>query len=661
DSMILWINGEPEPAKHISVGQANATYNSIVKVRRDPAILTKQASNYYGADSYYDLKVFPAFKNQTRHVRIFMHLQGDLSSGMKKIDLGTPGTTVVLMALDSLNARLPELNAGSLRQVTVNGKSLLKAEGLSSVGTVLNLDPQYTPSLTDGVFGILDTTKSDTSYLGLYVDIQKALSGGRYASGKRLTIVWVPSSTDTTPFYYYNYSYYGYRGYYGSYAYSIPFSRGANEKKALTEYIKTLAPTDAFNIVYAGQALRMLEPHMVPAAERFRNKAVRFLDSLTLPVARDTCRRTFEALKSAFGSIASADTPAVVFCMDLEPAPWSSSYNSTDYAAKVNAIVTINVNKATFYAYIHSSKYAFYQQLAWALNGKICNWNEGQDFPQLVNEAFVPVITSMELRFTPDVLTDGITYKPYYSSNGYFSSGTYYKDMSCYGKINGKNLSVEVSALLDGVRMNKQFNINTRGDVRTGLAMDKKWAVRMTDFFWTYGSSGRLINPSRGIGELAGLDRNDEAVYAKMVDISLQSHVLTSATALLALEPGMQLVDDPMMDDGSGMGGGVTTGIEEDSLENKTLKTALTASPNPFNPATRITLTHAGLRGSVTLSIYGVDGRLVRSINAVVNSGRAVFEWNGCDASGRKLASGIYFGRVMTLGKAAEVRLFLMK
>jgi len=439
------------------------------------------------------------------------------------------------------------------------------------------------------------------------------------------------------------------------------------EKKALASYVNTLTSADAFNIVYAGQSMKMFEPHMIPASTGLRDKALRFIDSLTLPKTPATRRLTFEALKSAFGSIASSDTPAVVFCMDLEADPYSPYYRYTDYSSMVNAIVAINVNKATFYAYINSSKYAFYQQLAQALNGKICyGWNTAE-LSSLVDEAFMPVITGTTLRFTSNEVMDGITYQPYYypsfndANYSYYNSYRSFKDVSLYGKTLSRTIGVEVSAKIDGTRYTKQFRINDCSSAQSGLAMDKKWAVRMIDYFWTSGNSGRLINPTQGIGELAGLDRYDECVYAEMVDISLKSHVLTCATALLALEPGMQLVDDPLYQDDVTGSGNMTLAMEDDSLKNRELKTGLAASPNPFNPATKITLTQPGLNGMVVLSIYAIDGRLVRNITATAASGRAVFEWNGCDASGLRLASGVYIARATAGRRVLETRLTLMK
>jgi hypothetical protein len=72
--------------------------------------------------------------------------------------------------------------------------------------------------------------------------------------------------------------------------------------------------------------------------------------------------------------------------------------------------------------------------------------------------------------------------------------------------------------------------------------------------------------------------------------------------------------------------------------------------PNPFNPTTRIEF---GLKDAarVSLRIYDAAGRLVRVlIENDRSAGRHVEMWDGRDAGGRQLASGIYFYR-LTAGR----------
>jgi hypothetical protein len=67
------------------------------------------------------------------------------------------------------------------------------------------------------------------------------------------------------------------------------------------------------------------------------------------------------------------------------------------------------------------------------------------------------------------------------------------------------------------------------------------------------------------------------------------------------------------------------------------------ASPNPFREATAMRLMLPA-PGRATLSVYGVTGRLVRTlVDGDLPAGEHTFTWDGRDARGRLAASGVYF------------------
>ncbi len=68
--------------------------------------------------------------------------------------------------------------------------------------------------------------------------------------------------------------------------------------------------------------------------------------------------------------------------------------------------------------------------------------------------------------------------------------------------------------------------------------------------------------------------------------------------------------------------------------------------PNPFNPVTTLRYVVAS-RGRVTLSVYDVAGHHVATlVDDVVSAGRHEIEWNGTDAKGNAVASGVYVSRL---------------
>jgi hypothetical protein len=83
--------------------------------------------------------------------------------------------------------------------------------------------------------------------------------------------------------------------------------------------------------------------------------------------------------------------------------------------------------------------------------------------------------------------------------------------------------------------------------------------------------------------------------------------------------------------------------------------------PNPFYSTTRIdfSLPDAGV---VTLRVYDVSGRLVRTlINKKLGSKRYSEEWDGRDASGRKVPSGAYYIRLESNNKTLSRKAVLLK
>ena len=86
------------------------------------------------------------------------------------------------------------------------------------------------------------------------------------------------------------------------------------------------------------------------------------------------------------------------------------------------------------------------------------------------------------------------------------------------------------------------------------------------------------------------------------------------------------------------------------------------ARPNPFNPSTTIAFT-LGKAGHATLSIYTVDGRLVRTLlDEPRAAGPQTATWDGRDNAGRAAASGTYLYRLRSGdGFDASGRMTLVK
>jgi hypothetical protein len=85
-------------------------------------------------------------------------------------------------------------------------------------------------------------------------------------------------------------------------------------------------------------------------------------------------------------------------------------------------------------------------------------------------------------------------------------------------------------------------------------------------------------------------------------------------------------------------------------------------APNPFNPETVIRYDVAAPGGRVTLSVYDVSGRLVRTlVDAVQTSGQHSVRWNGRNEEGVGVASGVYFCRMTAPRFAGQRKMVLLR
>ena len=99
------------------------------------------------------------------------------------------------------------------------------------------------------------------------------------------------------------------------------------------------------------------------------------------------------------------------------------------------------------------------------------------------------------------------------------------------------------------------------------------------------------------------------------------------------------------------------TGVETDSSEGHSAMSRLHHNyPNPFSGATTIPYhipsAVARLRTAVTLAVYDLTGRLVRTlVDGPREAGHHAVSWHGKDEFGREVEPGVYFYRLTMGGK----------
>jgi FlgD Ig-like domain len=85
--------------------------------------------------------------------------------------------------------------------------------------------------------------------------------------------------------------------------------------------------------------------------------------------------------------------------------------------------------------------------------------------------------------------------------------------------------------------------------------------------------------------------------------------------------------------------------------------------PNPFNPTTRIAYeVEEGARGNVTLAVFDVTGARVRTlVDEPARPGLHAIAWDGRNARGETVGSGIYFYRLTTPARTLTRKMVLLK
>jgi len=108
--------------------------------------------------------------------------------------------------------------------------------------------------------------------------------------------------------------------------------------------------------------------------------------------------------------------------------------------------------------------------------------------------------------------------------------------------------------------------------------------------------------------------------------------------------------------------GPIWTGVDEGGLPDLARLSIAQNYPNPFNPKTTVAFTVPDGAGRVTLTVVNVKGQIVRTlVDDSLSAGPHMAVWDGTDARGHELASGVYFARLSAGGEVRTTKMALLK
>ena len=104
---------------------------------------------------------------------------------------------------------------------------------------------------------------------------------------------------------------------------------------------------------------------------------------------------------------------------------------------------------------------------------------------------------------------------------------------------------------------------------------------------------------------------------------------------------------------------GSSTEVSNEDGVNPVITELMGNYPNPFNPTTTIRFSLKE-RGPVNINIYNILGQRVKTlVSGDLESGQHSYTWDGVDANGRNVASGVYFYK-MQAGKYSSTKKMIM-
>lgn len=630
----LWIGDDTSRALIADRFKAQATYNTIVGARKDPALLMKE-----GSDSY-SLSIFPITLPGKRKVKISYTTPISVLDSIGKIPVpiwllkaSAPfnGKPFTIFVTPNSSWKDPYINGGDvfpLQQVTDTtfGVILRGDVHRDSLEKMSTLDIVLLRSAT-GVSWYAEKYHQGNG--GTYRIAFEPFTNLDIYTGKKVLVLVDYDSLNVNP----------------------AMTKNILLNEIMTGLLAYAAKEDSFNIVFSAKGKPVvLNPTWLPSTAQSIDAAVNNLNLSSVLDTVDLAGVLQTGFQYAKGSglvhgiliVASSDQYD-----DIAKA--NHLFDSlVPFIPSKTKIFSVDFNDSAKYYYWPNWYYTYgnsylYQRFADRTGGrsiKVYSYYGDSPIDYYIGNYYQQIKWSIEYFDVNIHLTSGFTYQNFSSVNSYNRTNLFANTMvTQVGKFIGDfPMYIDITGMYGGVLHTKRIVINDSDFTPSDSSLNKVWANQLLSEYSQY-----------------YYQRNEQAI-----ELSIENRILSYWTAFLALEPGQKLCDTCIVPGG----GIIVTEIKTDPLLPNS-HDVLRAYPNPFNPTTTVlvSIPDGVERKTATAAIYNVLGQKIRTIDlqGVSDRGEGRFVWNATDDNGRVVSSGVYFLVLTTSHKRYMHKLMLLK
>lgn len=621
----LWIEDEIIRGEIIDKWTASQIYESIVKRRRDPSILTKQYANRY------QLKIFPMAGDESRKVKLTYLVPANWSS--KKVSS--------LLPLEIIRAS----------QYNVDTFHLICRENSEWKNPKINeLSERIFEEKHDTTFGSylrLDLTEVEMNKGSLTFSVDAPFTNGIYlnrfeGNENVYQLAYLPSEGIALK-----------ENYKTAILFDYDASTSDNSNEVAISNVKTMllnhfTEQDSFNLIFSNLEIKRISESWLPASQSVIDSV---FNSLSVDILTNYSNLP-SLLAYGIEFINDAGTGGeIVLVSNSDHVGASEVANQLidDLIGGQEENIKISICDYAEYNlerhYIGNRNYRgneyFYENLSRLTKGNFYRIDYNATFSFQLNELFGSLGTNLTTFDLHTTLESGFCHSRFNinSSNQIINLNT---PIIQIGKYDGSlPFEIEFAGAHNDEAFSESYSVSEEDIFNSDSVSSSIWA-------------GNFINSLEGNNyNLTNGDINN------IIDYSIENRVLSMYTAFLCLEPGMDIDTFQLGDDEWDIIIGV-----DDNEETK-IDTIFQAYPNPFNNQTTIQIR---LNKEIELEIasfkiYNVLGKVVKTFKPSTSSNtrEITFVWNGTNDNNVTVSSGHYFFVMNRAGKVKTLKLLLMK